>query len=208
MDAAGWDERFTAEAHPWGLEPNRFVREHCERLPVGDALDLACGDGRHALWLGRLGWRVLGVDFSGVALEQARHQTAQRDSYQALRLSWRLADVTTLQLKPESFDLVLASDLPLASAQRDDLLVRAAQALRPRGHLVVVSSRSLPAGDAQQSTSEPSEGDDDPSEIAEVLTERGGLVVEVARLATRASADGPTNDCVVRARRAPLGVTA
>lgn len=33
-------------------------------LPPGRALDLACGGGRHALWLGDLGWQVTAVDLA------------------------------------------------------------------------------------------------------------------------------------------------
>lgn len=31
-------------------------------MPPGDALDLACGGGRHAIWLRDRGWRVTAVD--------------------------------------------------------------------------------------------------------------------------------------------------
>lgn len=33
-----------------------------EGVPPGDALDLACGSGRHAIWLRDRGWRVTVVD--------------------------------------------------------------------------------------------------------------------------------------------------
>ena len=33
-----------------------------QRIPAGRALDLACGSGRHALWLARRGWEVTAVD--------------------------------------------------------------------------------------------------------------------------------------------------
>lgn len=33
-----------------------------ESLPAGKALDLACGQGRHALWLNQHGWDVTAVD--------------------------------------------------------------------------------------------------------------------------------------------------
>jgi SAM-dependent methyltransferase len=32
------------------------------RVPTGRALDLACGAGRHAIWLAERGWRVTAVD--------------------------------------------------------------------------------------------------------------------------------------------------
>jgi hypothetical protein len=34
----------------------------CEQLPAGCALDLACGFGRHALWLRSKGWMCTAVD--------------------------------------------------------------------------------------------------------------------------------------------------
>lgn len=36
--------------------------ENLRELPPGRALDLACGNGRHALWLRDRGWAVTAVD--------------------------------------------------------------------------------------------------------------------------------------------------
>ena len=47
-----------------------LVRE-AESLAPGRALDLACGEGRNAVWLAQKGWRVTAVDFSPVALAKA-----------------------------------------------------------------------------------------------------------------------------------------
>jgi SAM-dependent methyltransferase len=71
MHAAEWDARYAGKNLVWEAEPNRWVVEVCAGLPPGRALDLACGEGRNALWLARQGWRVTGVDFSRVALERA-----------------------------------------------------------------------------------------------------------------------------------------
>ncbi len=65
--AADWDERY-AEDRQWSAEPNRLVAELLTGLPPGDAVDLAAGEGRHALWLAGLGWRVTAVDFSATGL--------------------------------------------------------------------------------------------------------------------------------------------
>jgi 2-polyprenyl-3-methyl-5-hydroxy-6-metoxy-1,4-benzoquinol methylase len=40
---------------------------------AGVALDLACGLGRHALWLASRGWQVSGVDISEVAIGKLNH---------------------------------------------------------------------------------------------------------------------------------------
>ncbi len=202
MDAAAWDERYDSRENAWGLEPNRFIREQCERLPVGEALDLACGEGRNALWLARLGWRVTGVDFSAVAVGRARDLTASQPDLLARRLVWRVEDVTLLRLRPASLDLALASYLHLPPAERDAMLVRAAQALRPRGHIVIV-------GHDRRNLGEGVSGPQDidllyhPDALRELLADACGLTVEVARTVERQTAQGVALDTLVRARRRP-----
>ncbi len=61
---------------PWdmGAAPPEVVAviagEH--PLPAGRALDLGCGTGTNVIYLARHRWEVVGVDFSSVALQQAR----------------------------------------------------------------------------------------------------------------------------------------
>lgn len=200
MDASAWDKRYGERDLVWGVEPNRFVRAHCERLPVGDALDLACGEGRNAHWLARLGWRVTGVDFSAVAIERARAFTDKLPELHALRLRWEVADVLTYKIKPASLDLTLVSYLHLPAAQRDALLLRLAAALRPGGHLLLV-------GHDRRNLDEGVSGPQDPALLYEpaslrlLLSQSAGLSVEVARTAERPTSDGVALDTVVRARR-------
>ena len=49
-----------------------------ESLPVGDALDAACGTGRHAVKLAELGHRVIGVDATQAMLDVAPVEAARR----------------------------------------------------------------------------------------------------------------------------------
>lgn len=44
------------------MKPRGFVEEIARDLPLGRALDLACGSGNNALWLADRGWSVTGVD--------------------------------------------------------------------------------------------------------------------------------------------------
>jgi ubiquinone/menaquinone biosynthesis C-methylase UbiE len=203
MDATAWDERYRAQDNPWGLEPNVFVREQCEPLPVGDALDLACGEGRNAIWLAQLGWRVTGVDFSSVAIEGARRRAAQEFPAFVSRLAWRVEDVTRMELAPDSVTLALVSYLQLPQAERDATLAAAARALRPGGHLVVVAhdKRNLAEG-----VSGPQDVDllYDPEQVRELLRDTCRLVVELARTLERPTPNGTALDTVVRARRPDL----
>ncbi|MDX6308338.1 MAG: hypothetical protein QOI06_1384 [Nocardioidaceae bacterium] len=200
MDSAAWDERYRDDDLVWGSEPNRFVREQCERLPVGKALDLACGEGRNALWLARLGWYVTGVDFSQAAIGRARELTTNLPSLDALRLTWQVRDVTTLDLKADSIDLALASYVQLAPKDRHEMLTRAAAALRTGGHLVIVAhdKRNLAEG-----VSGPQDPDllYDPEDMRSLLGDAYGLVIELARTVERETPDGVALDTVLRARR-------
>src|SRR5512144_120817 len=51
MDAMQWNERHATAEYLWKADPNRFLPEQTAHLPVGRALDLACGEGRNAVWL-------------------------------------------------------------------------------------------------------------------------------------------------------------
>src|SRR4051794_10049356 len=73
MRAAEWDERY-AERRQWSAGANALIASLLEDLPPGDAVDLAAGEGRHALWLAARGWRVIAVDFSAVGLARGRSQ--------------------------------------------------------------------------------------------------------------------------------------
>ena len=55
-----------------------IVREILASLPVGVALDAACGTGRHAAYLAELGHRVIGVDSSPEMLSVAAGEAARR----------------------------------------------------------------------------------------------------------------------------------
>ena len=104
MDADGWDARYAASELVWSREPNGFVAAECAELPPGRAVDLAAGEGRNAIWLASLGWRVWAVDYSQVALDKGRRlaEAAALDG----DVEWVCADATTWQA-PEPVDLVV-----------------------------------------------------------------------------------------------------
>jgi 2-polyprenyl-3-methyl-5-hydroxy-6-metoxy-1,4-benzoquinol methylase len=58
MDADAWDQRYAAAERVWSVEPNVWLAQVARDLPPGRALDLACGEGRNAVWLAERGWRV------------------------------------------------------------------------------------------------------------------------------------------------------
>ncbi|KGM16582.1 hypothetical protein N867_18470, partial [Actinotalea fermentans ATCC 43279 = JCM 9966 = DSM 3133] len=84
--AREWDARY-AHGPVWTREPNVWVRDAVAHLTPGRALDVAAGDGRHALWLASLGWSVTALDISleGVRQGAALARAQQRDQRQGAR---------------------------------------------------------------------------------------------------------------------------
>jgi len=135
MDRTAWNERYASQPLLWGAEPNRFVAEKLRDLqPRGRALDVACGEGRNAIWLAKLGWTVTGIDYSEVALDRARRLAAD----QQVAVEWIDADVVSFSPPRNAFDLVVIAYLQVPGPDRRAVLAHAAAALRPGGMLFMI----------------------------------------------------------------------
>lgn len=199
MTSGDWDRRYDTPGLIWSGEPNRFLREETEGLPPGRALDLACGEGRNAVWLARRGWEVTGVDFSGVALAKAGRLAAEQGV--AVRLAE--ADLSEYAPEPESADLVVILYLQLPAALRARVLARAAAAVAPGGVLLLVAHDLL-------NLTEGHGGPRDPAVLTTpeaVASELPGLTIERAGRVRRpvSTPDGEVQaiDTLVRATHAP-----
>ncbi|RFU43032.1 class I SAM-dependent methyltransferase [Actinomadura logoneensis] len=197
MDARGWDERYSGRDLVWSAGPNRFVAEECAGLPPGRALDLACGEGRNALWLAGEGWTVTAVDFSAVAIERARELAEAR----GVSVELLVEDVLTWVPPEGAFDLVVIAYLQLP--EMGEVLARAASAVAPGGVLVFV-------GHDRTNLTEGVGGPQDPAVLhtpGAVAGALPGLTVQRAERVRRAvEVDGEERfavDTLVRAVRAP-----
>lgn len=130
MDAEAWDARYAAAQRVWSVGPNALVEAELADLPPGLAVDLACGEGRNAVWLARRGWRVHAVDFSVVAVDRGRAAAPE--------VTWDVGDVLTAPL-PAQADLVLMAYLQLSAGQRRTALRRAWETLAVGGRLLLVA---------------------------------------------------------------------
>ncbi len=134
MDHAAWDRRYAGSELLWTSEANRFLVEEVETVAPGRALDLACGEGRNAIWLAERGWEVTGVDFSTVGLEKARQLADAR----GVRARWVVADLLDYRPEREAFALVIIFYLQVPAAQRGPILRKAAAAVAVDGVFLLV----------------------------------------------------------------------
>lgn len=121
------DPRTTAEEIDFALEA-------LEIEPPGRILDVACGYGRHAVELAKLGFEVLGVDNSPAMLREARRRAKGKR-----RLSFERRDMRRLSGIGE-FDAVINMFTSFGYfSDRENLatLRGMARALRPGGRLLI-----------------------------------------------------------------------
>ena len=192
-----WNARYAAKELLWTAEPNRLFASEVEGLEPGRALDLACGEGRNAVWLAERGWRVTAVDFSDVALEKARRLAASR----GVEVEWVVADLLAFEPDPRSFDLVALLYLQLPHEELERAVAAAAEAVAPGGTLIVLGhdTRNLTEGHG---------GPKDASVLytpADVVRWVGDLVVERADTVHRSvpleDGEAVALDAFVHARR-------
>ncbi len=135
MDRSDWNERYAAKELVWGAGPNQFLVAELQRPTApGRALDLACGEGRNAIWLATRGWKVTAVDFSDVAIERARRTAAR----QAVNVDWVVADLARYEPEKAAFELVLIAYLQLRARDLRAALTRAVSAVAPEGELLLI----------------------------------------------------------------------
>jgi tellurite methyltransferase len=142
---ADWDERYGRGEHAT-LEPHHLLIRVAETLPAGVALDVACGAGRHALYLARRGWRVTAVDASKVGIEM----TKERARALGVEVDARVADLEQngFEIEGEAYDLIC----DFYYLQRD-LWPKLRDGVRPGG--VLVAAIHLMDEDAEQETRNP-----------------------------------------------------
>lgn len=98
-----WDERYASGKYS-AVEPHRLLIELAGKLPPGKALDVACGAGRHAIFLAENGWNVTAVDNSRPGIEIAKENALAKE----VKVDFRVADLEAGEfvIELEAYDLI------------------------------------------------------------------------------------------------------
>ena len=134
---AMWDERYRAKGYVYGTEPNSFLREHLDEIPMGDVLCLADGEGRNSIFLAQSARSVSAVDLSEVGVAKARELARER----GVEVAFVVGDLRTFELGIENYDAVISIFAHMPAKIRANLHARVVAALRPRGVLLLEAYR-------------------------------------------------------------------
>lgn len=128
-----WEERYGADGYVYGTDPNGFLLEHVDDLPVGSVLCLAEGEGRNAVFLAGTGRDVHSVDLTeaGVA------KTLRLANARAVTVAAVAADLATYDIGVERWDAIVSVFAHMPPHVRRDLHARVVAALKPGGVLLL-----------------------------------------------------------------------
>ena len=93
-----FDDAYKSRTAPWVIgEPQPAIVELQRAGWIhSKVLDIGCGTGEHTIFLTRLGYDVLGIDFAPHAVEQARANAAE----QGVNAHFEVADAMNLGAEP------------------------------------------------------------------------------------------------------------
>jgi len=113
----------------------KFIADALRAPDGGDVLDLACGFGRHAIGMAKLGYKVTGLDFNPRYLEIAAADAATA----GVSVTWRTGDMRAL-----GFDRALDAVYSYFTSfgyfgddENEQVLAGIARALRPGGSVLL-----------------------------------------------------------------------
>ena len=125
-DKLKWDEKYKQKPDLLEARPvSRFVEKYYDVCEGKQALDVACGSGRHTLFLSEKGFSVDSVDISSVALEKLSQQV--NDSVNIIQ-----ADLDTFVPKREFYDLIVMTNF-----LDRDLIARCCDGLKDGGIFII-----------------------------------------------------------------------
>lgn len=134
-----WHTRFQSEDYVYGKEPNVFLKEFHKKINVtGDALAIAEGEGRNAVYLAEQGMNVTTWDYAKSGLEKTKKLAEARD----VSVSTELIDLNEMDWDKGRWDEIVC----VFGQLRIKTLNGVKEAIKPGGYFLteVYSHYQLP----------------------------------------------------------------
>ena len=103
-DKEKWDTKYDGDSYITGKEPCEWLKFHTEFLiKGGKALDIAAGEGRNSVFAASLGYEVVSMDISEIALKKAQRLAKEKN----VTITTLFTDLDNSSLPENEYDLVL-----------------------------------------------------------------------------------------------------
>lgn len=138
-----WNNHFLAENYVYGKEPNDFISEMQKKLQFsGDALAIAEGEGRNAVFLAEQGMMVTAWDFA----ESGLLKTGKLARNKGVSVRTELVDLNEAVWEKERWDEIICVFGHFPKEIRNKTLEGVKKAVKPGGYFVteVYSIHQLP----------------------------------------------------------------
>ncbi|MEK4023124.1 SAM-dependent methyltransferase [Sporosarcina sp. FSL W7-1283] len=138
-----WNTRFQSENYVYGKEPNVFLKEFQKKIEVsGDALTIAEGEGRNAVYLAEQGMNVTTWDYAESGLIKTRKLAEERD----VKISTELVDLNEASWEKDKWDEIVCIFGHFPTELRQKTLQSVKEAIKPGGYFLteVYSKYQLP----------------------------------------------------------------
>lgn len=124
----------------YGLKPEEELEQFLNEThpPAGKALDVGCGEGRNSLLLARYGYHVHAIDISSQGIQKLKKYARSQGLD---NIDCEVADVRTMQLKPNFYDTIVAVTIldHLTEEEGKNVAEAMIDALKPGGFVFIAS---------------------------------------------------------------------
>ena len=127
-----WDERYGKAEYAYGEEPNRYLEEHLQTMPVGNILFPAEGEGRNAVFAARLGWKVSAFDQSIAGQAKALALAAKHQ----VTIDYEVGEFQDIKYQPEQFDAIALIYAHFPADKKAEYNQQLAKYLKPGGTIL------------------------------------------------------------------------
>lgn len=128
-----WHTRFQTEDYIYGREPNIFLTEFQKKLKIsGDALAIAEGEGRNAVYLAEQGMKVTAWDYAASGLTKTNKLAEER----GVVVSTELVDVNEVIWKKDKWDEIVCIFGHFPTELRKKTLQGVEKAVKPGGYFL------------------------------------------------------------------------
>lgn len=128
-----WNERYSEKDYAYGEEPNAFLAEQIGKLPAGNIIIPAEGEGRNAVYAASLGWKVSAFDTSDAGKTKALLLADKK----GVTIDYNVDDAVSIFYPNNSADIVAFIFAHFPPSVRKQIHQKAIQWIKPGGKIIL-----------------------------------------------------------------------